>query len=499
MKETQMAGTGGNPLDFAAAPSYISDVLYLIASGYEDLVDCEAVERLNQANISFVRGEFVNALGLIEAVLADLDRSQPAYTSIAAFRMLLQSVVGPDPDRWKADVDERLLAVPGPSKVVHLCIESDRLWHSGRLFQGLRLNQHALQQSRHDCGQWHLYALVLLAKKLTDMHLRGQAHRLVGKVEACVHDSGLLAFEPVVEALRSSLHLQAGAFEKALASVAETLEVAQRRGSIIGVELALSVAAVTHLRLGDRDEAAACLKLFHARNGQHTPADTRARAAFAEISLVAAEEGPRAGAEEIRDRWHLLATESACFAEDVTRPAWLVAVALRAGDAALAERALCAIERLAGDNREVQLLAVAEEHARAVYRGDGRSLPLPLDLDAGARPGTGAALAASQEPKRSPVPPRVRPARQAASAARPACPPTLTARESEVATLVSRGMTNRQVANELGLSPHTVNFHLRRIFRKFSVSSRTQLCRLIAQTGPVPAPGLGPGRDAEPR
>ena len=121
-------------------------------------------------------------------------------------------------------------------------------------------------------------------------------------------------------------------------AVPETLEVAQRRGSIMGVELALSVAAVTHLRLEDRDEAAACLKLFHGRTGRHTPADTRARAAFAEIALVAAEEGPRAGAEEIRDRWHLLATESACFAEDVTRPAWLVAVALRAGDTALGAR-----------------------------------------------------------------------------------------------------------------------------------------------------------------
>ncbi|MEU7942155.1 helix-turn-helix transcriptional regulator [Microbispora bryophytorum] len=488
-----MASKGGNLLDIAAAaPSYISDVLYLIASGYEDLADCEAVKRLNQANISFVRGDFAGALGLTEAVLADLDASQPAYPSIVAFRMLLQSVVGPDPDRWKTGVDGRVLAVPGPPKVVHLCIESDRLWHSGRLFQGLRLNQYALQQSRHDCGQWHLYALVLLAKKLTDLHLRGQAHRLVGKIEACVHDCGLLAFEPVVEALRSSLHLQAGEFEKALASSAETLEVAQRRGSIIGVELALSVAAVAHLRLGDRDEAAACLKLLHARTGRHTPADTRARAAFAEIALVAAQEGPRAGAEEIRDRWHLLATESACFAEDVTRPVWLVAVALRAGDAALAERALRAIERLAGDNREVQLLAVAEEHARAVYRGDDRSLPLLLDLD-DALP----AFVASQERKSSPAPSGARPARQVAPEAAPACPPRLTARESEVATLVSRGMTNRQVANELGLSPHTVNFHLRRIFRKFAVSSRTQLCRLLAQTGPVLAPGRR--RDAEPR
>ena len=38
-------------------------------------------------------------------------------------------------------------------------------------------------------------------------------------------------------------------------------------------------------------------------------------------------------------------------------------------------------------------------------------------------------------------------------------PPSLTRREKEVAVLVARGLTNRQIASELVLSEHTVHHH----------------------------------------
>lgn len=42
-------------------------------------------------------------------------------------------------------------------------------------------------------------------------------------------------------------------------------------------------------------------------------------------------------------------------------------------------------------------------------------------------------------------------------------------------------MTNQQVAKQLDLSPHTVNFHLRNIFRKLSISTRVKLGPIVAQ------------------
>jgi DNA-binding CsgD family transcriptional regulator len=58
---------------------------------------------------------------------------------------------------------------------------------------------------------------------------------------------------------------------------------------------------------------------------------------------------------------------------------------------------------------------------------------------------------------------------------------SLTATELSIAELVAQGMTNRQVAGELYLSPHTVGFHMRQVFRKLEISSRVELTRLIVE------------------
>jgi DNA-binding NarL/FixJ family response regulator len=58
-------------------------------------------------------------------------------------------------------------------------------------------------------------------------------------------------------------------------------------------------------------------------------------------------------------------------------------------------------------------------------------------------------------------------------------PEALTARETQVAALVSRGEANREIAAQLFLSPSTVEYHLVKIFRKLGVASRTQLAHRI--------------------
>jgi DNA-binding CsgD family transcriptional regulator/tetratricopeptide (TPR) repeat protein len=54
-------------------------------------------------------------------------------------------------------------------------------------------------------------------------------------------------------------------------------------------------------------------------------------------------------------------------------------------------------------------------------------------------------------------------------------PRRLTRREREVAVLVAKGLTNRQIAQELVLSEHTVITHVRNILKKLNLRSRTQL------------------------
>lgn len=63
----------------------------------------------------------------------------------------------------------------------------------------------------------------------------------------------------------------------------------------------------------------------------------------------------------------------------------------------------------------------------------------------------------------------------------PTYPAGLTAREVEVLRLVAQGLTNPQIADRLIISLHTVNAHVRSIFNKVDVNSRTALARFAIE------------------
>src|SRR5215203_1000198 len=57
----------------------------------------------------------------------------------------------------------------------------------------------------------------------------------------------------------------------------------------------------------------------------------------------------------------------------------------------------------------------------------------------------------------------------------------LTRRELEIAELVARGLTNRQIAEELVISEHTAATHVRRILKKLGLQSRTQITTWVGK------------------
>jgi two-component system response regulator DesR len=61
--------------------------------------------------------------------------------------------------------------------------------------------------------------------------------------------------------------------------------------------------------------------------------------------------------------------------------------------------------------------------------------------------------------------------------------PLLTAREREVLGLIADGSTNREIAAQLHLSPHTVKEHTSTLYRKLKVKNRAEAVQRAQRVG----------------
>src|SRR5262249_48347813 len=107
-----------------------------------------------------------------------------------------------------------------------------------------------------------------------------------------------------------------------------------------------------------------------------------------------------------------------------------------------------------------------------------------LDDREGARGHPGARPAHAPRRGAPPLPPLARDGRGAAGArprrAARSGTEALTARERDVAVLAAQGLSNREIADRLVLSPKTITRHLGAAYRKLNITSRVQLRDALA-------------------
>ncbi|WP_392840020.1 LuxR C-terminal-related transcriptional regulator [Streptomyces sp. LN500] len=396
-------------------------------------------------------------------------------------------------------------------------VMSNLEWAVGNLAEGLRWGQRAVQcLGPATPPMWSPYVRLALATKLSDIGRFEEAEGLIrtARTEAEALGQPHTATPSIARAM---LLLQSSRLQEAQDSSRTGLEVAAKTGGGWVVPVGQAVLILVALRRGDLASAADYAWRCRAAVGADSTVFPSIHFDWGECLVATAQLGARRTAELLTTTYAHLLTSPQLFVEEAAAAAWFVRLALAADDMPLASTVVTAAERFAAANPGRPTLAVAALHARGLLERDSEALRQAARehvspcAGALAEEDLGILLSAQEEKNGALGAAALRSALQrfvqigsqgdierirafmeehgtpVTSAPRQGRAATagweaLTETERSIAHLVSDGLTNRQVARRVSLSPHTVNYHLRAIFRKLGIGSRVEVARHITHS-----------------
>jgi DNA-binding CsgD family transcriptional regulator len=482
--------------------------------------DAQAQLRLTLSSILFGSGLPAEAIAQAEKVLAEeeLDESLYARAEIARLfailadgdlstaRQLAESILAGEPEsRGDAALAGALMAL------------SFLAWRGGRVADTLGLLRAAVRRAdRGPAEGRRVHPHLCLAAKLTALGEFEEADGAVTQGELGVTATGDTVWASAPNVFRAHLRFAAGRLDEAQDHAEAGLLQAEATGCRSFVPMALSVLAAVALQRGDIGDAVRYLARCQAELPPTRALFATTIYAWVEAQVAAVEgDWKRALGALVKDGEDM-AGFTPLLVEEAGAAAFVVRTALAAGDRSRAEAVVACARRLAshtGDGGAYSALVAAAEHARGVLERDPETLLRAAAThrhpwaaaaaleDAGAvlaerSDGPGAtgcwerSLDAYQECGATRDASRVRARLREAGVRRRhwrhADRPisgwgSLTQGELRVAQVVAEGLTNPQVGERLFVSRHTVDFHLRQIFRKLEISSRVELTRLVLE------------------
>jgi DNA-binding CsgD family transcriptional regulator len=280
----------------------------------------------------------------------------------------------------------------------------------------------------------------------------------------------------------ANVAVAAGDLERALAAAQEAVDAADDGKPSHHVAYAAFTLAEAHFLLGKPERGLELLE--RAAGGPDMPLAAEPwKAYFLELlTRVRLALGDRAAAE----RAAALADSSAERLGLPLARAWAdraaAAVALDAGDAARAAELALASAQIADDAEGPIEAALSRILAgRALARaGDRERASAELQRAATATDAVGAVRYRDEaERELRQLGHRIHRRSQPAASAAGSGVETLTQRELEIARRIVDRQTNRQIAEDLFLSPKTVETHVRNIFAKLGADSRVEVARIV--------------------
>ncbi|KOV81380.1 hypothetical protein ADL03_28145 [Nocardia sp. NRRL S-836] len=346
------------------------------------------------------------------------------------------------------------------------------------------------------------YPQLLLATLHSGLREFGEADGVLHRVRS--GPSAVVTRQLLTAVVQARMSLQAGRIEEAAAEARTVLATAEDTGHTAVVAPALAVLAVVALHTGDLPAAVEHVERYRGLAPVDGIVFSRAYYHWADVLVTYVGRGLDPALGLLNGEYPALVS-SGLFAEEPRAAGWFVRRAVEAGDERLAKAVVDRAEQLAEENPDLRAVAAAALHARGLLDGDAALLELASAQHrdpwarANAAEDLGALLAsapdrtasvkaledalaryreigASRDSARVLGRLRKLGRRRRAEPVRPSSGwSSLDDTERAIANLVAKGQTNRQISTQLFMSPHTVNFHLRKIFRKLGISSRVEL------------------------
>ncbi|MFD5514946.1 LuxR C-terminal-related transcriptional regulator [Streptomyces sp. NPDC127066] len=366
---------------------------------------------------------------------------------------------------------------------------ASRAWYSGDLPRGLRLARQTISESRRlaDDGASadpEIAAALLLA----DASRFDQGDEVLTAVRERMSRTGRTGWEGRWSAARAHCLMKAGRLGEAASAV---------DGRAVAVtELSapeLAVLALAALRDGDIARSARYMHRCKLAGAHRETYD------WVALQLAEAQYGPAHTVSQATETYDTDARLRDLLVHEPAVAPFLVRAALRCDDHATARRVCLLIGDLA--HRDFPAFRAAAAHAHGLLRRDAASLSQARRLHPD---GWSRAQAVEDAADLAPDPAQALQEALAlyseAGAARDFARVRsklrsvgvydtyarfsgrsgvlfgeLTDQQEHIVRLVTDGLTNQQIADQTFVTSHTVNFHLRRIFRKVGVNSRVEL------------------------
>ncbi|WP_225801850.1 LuxR C-terminal-related transcriptional regulator [Streptomyces sp. NK15101] len=431
-------------------------------------------------------GDAAAGIHVAESILENPAISQAAQHDAEASVILGSFLLGQEK---AVKLSEQILRERGTrsgdvAALMALATLSNVCWRAGELSEGLSLGRTAVRYGGDVDPVWRLHFQLALAGKLANLREFKEAELLIDEADAGLRGRFAPVWTAAPATMRARISLQSGRLGEALRQAEAATAASGREAVPMLRPLASSVLGTIALYLGDLPGAIGHVRQMHADLANGQAVLESAQYAWTEVLVTAKQDGPRAAAELLSERYGHLPTRRSLYIEDPSAAAFLIRLARDVGDEDLKHGVLDTVDGLMADNPDVSIVGLTAMHAHALADGDPAALahiivesPDPVSV----------AMATEELAKMyaAEAPARWRQSISPSSAdgvslQNASCWARLSEMERRISYLVSVGLTNRQIARRVHLSAHTVNYHLRKIYRKMGINTRVELARQAA-------------------